>query len=400
MKLGNESGNHLTYCTNIHPGERWTEVRSNLEHYLPLIKKLVSPNGPFGVGLRLSAIAASELQGKDTLEEFKAFLHANDLYVFTINGFAYGPFNGVPVKEEVYLPDWRSEKRLEYTNILAEILAQLLTSKSMGYGSISTVPGGFKPHIKSASDIEQMTNLLLRHTAYLIGLERQTGVHLSLALEPEPCCFIETIEETISFFENHIFSSAACGQLGDLVGLSFKEAELALRRHVGICLDLCHAAVEYEDPNICLDQISRSGISICKMQISSGLRIPIVTDNIVESLRPFHNSVYLHQVVEQSPRGLRRFLDLPQAFQAISSKDELREWRVHFHVPVFLNDLAAFSTTQSFICEVLGRHRIQSISSHLEVETYTWDVLPEVYRNCDLTTAIARELQWTKAQLA
>ena len=203
MILDNRSGCHLTYCTNIHPGESWTEVRSNLEHHLPSIKKLASPNGSFGVGLRLSAIAAFELQEKEALAEFKTFLHANDLYVFTINGFAYGPFNGVPVKQEVYLPDWREEKRLEYTNVLAEILSQLLISQPMEYGSISTVPGGFKSHIKSASDIEQMTNLLIRHTAYLVELERQTGVHLSLALEPEPCCFIETIEETIAFFESH-----------------------------------------------------------------------------------------------------------------------------------------------------------------------------------------------------
>ncbi len=399
MKLDNGSECHLTYCTNVHPGERWADVRSNLERYLPAIKKNVSPKGSFGVGLRLSAIAASELKEKATFEEFQEFLHTHDLYVFTLNGFAYGPFNGVPVKQEVYLPDWRTEKRLEYTNELAEILAQLLNSQSMGYGSISTVPGGFKPDITSASDLEKMTNLLIRHTAHLVGLERQTGVHLSLALEPEPCCFLETIEEAISFFRDHIFSDAACHQLGDLVGLSLQEAELAMRRHLGICLDLCHAAVEYEDPNFFLEQISRAGISICKMQISSGLRIPIVTSRAVEFLGSFQNSVYLHQVVERSPEGFRRFLDLPHAFQAISSKSEPHEWRVHFHVPVFLDDLEGFSTTQSFICEVLQRHKKQPITSHLEVETYTWDVLPEKYRSRDLTTAIARELDWTIAQL-
>ena len=399
MNLANCSDCHLTYCTNIHPGESWSEVRANLNLYLPAIKHRVSPEASLGVGLRLSALAATELQKQETLEEFKAFLDTNDLYVFTINGFPYGDFHGVPVKQQVYRPDWRTEDRLSYTNQLADLLVELLPSKSPGYGSISTVPGGFKPDINLSSDIECLTQRLIDHVAHLVQLERRTGVHLSLALEPEPYCFIETVDEALAFFENHIFSKGTCGKLASLTGLGHTEAEQALRRHLGLCLDLCHAAVEFEDPLECLDCISQADIMISKMQISAGLQIPIVTPKTAESLTPFNDPIYLHQVIERSQEKLRRFLDIPDALHTLHTTEEPREWRVHFHVPVFLEDLGEFSSTQSFICDVLSRHRQHPVSQHLEVETYTWDVLPDSYRASDIVTAITRELQWTKAQL-
>ena len=75
------------------------------------------------------------------------------------------------------------------------------------------------------------------------------------------------------------------------------------------------------------------------------------------------------------------------------------EWRVHFHVPVFLAEMEHFSTTQDFLRDILALHRERPISGHLEVETYTWDVLPERYRGVPVATAIARELNWVKSQL-
>jgi len=399
MNLTNGSDCHLTYCTNIHPGENWSEVRANLNHYLPAVKNRVSPEASLGVGLRLSAIASAELREKEALDEFRAFLDTNDLYVFTINGFPYGEFHGVPVKQHVYRPDWRTEERLAYTNQLADLLVELLASTPLACGSISTVPGGFRPDINTSTDIERMTQMLICHVAHLVQLERQTGVHISLALEPEPYCFIETVDEALAFFETHLFSKAACDQLANLAGFGYKEAERALRHHLGLCLDLCHAAVEYEDPLACVDRISQAGIMISKMQISAGLRIPVVTQKTGDMLLPFDDPIYLHQVVERSQGGLRRFLDLPDALKTLNTKDEHREWRVHFHVPIFLDDLGEFSTTQSFVRDVLSRHRKQPVSTHLEVETYTWDVLPDSYRTSDVVTAITRELQWAKAQL-
>ena len=129
MRLNTSREEHLTYCTNIHPAETWSEVRQNFEKYVLLVKRRLLPGKPFGVGLRLSAVAADELTSKKNLEEFKAFLSDHDLYIFTINGFPYGKFHGSVVKEKVYLPDWRDQERLRYTNVLANLLAELLPSQ-------------------------------------------------------------------------------------------------------------------------------------------------------------------------------------------------------------------------------------------------------------------------------
>ncbi|MFQ6018074.1 MAG: metabolite traffic protein EboE [Kiloniellaceae bacterium] len=399
MRLDAATGCHLTYCTNIHPGETWQEVRANLGRYLPAVKERLSPAGDFGVGLRLSAMAAAALRDQGTFAELQDFLTANGLYVFTINGFPYGPFHATPVKETAYLPDWRDEVRLNYTNLLADLLARLLPGDQVLEGSISTVPGGFKPEIAAPEATLRVAENLVRHAAYLVGVRERTGRTLSLALEPEPCCQLETIDETVDFFENQLFSSDSRSRLATLAGLSPAEAEAALRRHLGVCLDLCHAAVEFEDPAGCLARLRGAGIRIGKMQISAGLRFAPVTERSVELLRPFADAVYLHQVVERGPEGLKRFLDLPQAFDGLAASDGPAEWRVHFHVPIFLDDLGEFATTQGFIREILALGRAQPISPHLEVETYTWDVLPRRYRDVDVVTAIVRELDWVREQI-
>jgi sugar phosphate isomerase/epimerase len=398
MKLNSHSGAHLTYCSNIHPGESWAEVRAQIGTHLPKVKAELSPEQPFGIGLRLSAVAAQSLSERAAMDEFKHFLEAEDLYVFTVNGFPYGEFHGTPVKENVYLPDWRDDARLVYSNQLADILVELLPDDAAIEGSISTVPGAFKPAVSGDADVAAMADKLIRHAAYLWELRKRTGRTVSLELEPEPCCFIETIGEAVHFFRKHLFSADAIASMAERTGLSGAAAEAALRRHLGICLDLCHAAVEFEDPDQALETLAKAGIRIGKMQISAGLRFSAVDDATIELLRPFNDAVYLHQVVERQDGVLTRYVDLPEAFAA-SGKNEDREWRVHFHVPIFLDDLGRFATTQDFIRDILMRHRKSPITRHLEVETYTWDVLPPEYRNVDVDSAIVRELQWVRHQL-
>ena len=399
MKLDSDSSVHLTYCSNIHPGESWAEVRAQVGAHLPNVKARLSPDGPFGIGLRLSAIAAESLSEPAAMEEFKTFLAAEGLYVFTLNGFPYGEFHGTPVKENVYLPDWRDAARLAYSNRLADLLAELLPDDLELEGSISTVPGAFKPAITSEADVAAMAENLVRHAAHLVALRERTGRTVTLELEPEPCCFIETIDEAVDFFRNHLFSADAIAGMAERTGLSGAAAEAALRRHLGVCLDLCHAAVEFEDADEALAKLRDAGIRVGKMQISAGLRFAPVDDGTVELLRPFNDAVYLHQVVERNGAGLARYVDLPEAFAAADGKQGDREWRVHFHVPIFLDDLGRFSTTQDFIRDMLARHRTAPVTKHLEVETYTWDVLPPEYRNVDVDSAIVRELQWVRGQL-
>jgi sugar phosphate isomerase/epimerase len=399
MRLETPARGHLTYCTNIHAGESWPEVRAALTKYLPEVKRQVAPDRPFGVGLRLSAIAAEDLRERAALDQLKALLDASNGYVFTINGFPYGPFHGRPVKEAVYQPDWRHEERVAYSNLLADLLLELLPGDRALAGSISTVPGTFKPLAKAPGAIEEIARNLIRHAAHLVQIERNTGRTIALALEPEPYCFLETIAETGRFFEQHLFAGAAVAQLVEHTGASRSDAEAALRRHLGVCYDVCHAAVEFEGPAGSLEALRRAGIAIPKLQLSAALRIPEVGPETADQLRPFDEPVYLHQVVERRGGRLTRHLDLPDALATVAHSAGA-EWRVHFHVPIFLAELKDFSTTQAFLREILALHRREPISAHLEVETYTWDVLPERYRQVDVASAIARELAWVIEQLS
>ena len=174
----------------------------------------------------------------------------------------------------------------------------------------------------------------------------------------------------------------------------------ALSEHIGLCLDLCHAAVEFEDPAGCIRDLQEAGIRVAKLQISAGLRLPELTPNAVIALKQFDDPVYLHQVVEQGPRGIKRYADLPEALATATGKADGREWRVHCHVPIFMDNLGAFSSTRSFISEVLGIHKRHPVSAQLEVETYTWNALPEHLRAGGMELAVARELNWVMDTLA
>jgi sugar phosphate isomerase/epimerase len=402
VKLALPGGPHLTYCTNIHPGETWDEVRANLERHVLRVKAAVAPGRPFGVGLRLSAQAAATLAGPAELDALRAFLRESELYVFTINGFPYGPFHGTRVKEDVYLPDWLDEARLEYSDRLAELLAALLPDEPGGEGTVSTVPGAYKARVRHDGDAERMAELMIRHAAGLRRLWERTGKTISLALEPEPCCHMETVDETVRFFEAHLLRAPAVAEFGRLAGLSGGEREAALRRHLGVCFDACHMAVEFEDAAAGLAALRGAGIRVGKVQVSAGLRVTLDPGDraLVDALRPFAEGVYLHQVVERRGGRLTRYLDLPEALEAAARDGEgAREWRIHFHVPLFREELGRFASTQDYLRGVLALLRRDAHAPHLEVETYTWDVLPEEYRREDIASAVARELHWVLAEL-
>ena len=389
---------HLTYCTNIHAGEPLDEVMSSLAQHLPAIKAATSGAQPLGVGLRLGHAAASSLREPGKLAELKDWLGAGGYYVFTLNGFPYGAFHGRTVKQDAYLPDWGDPHRLAYTNHLADILSELLPEGQSG--SVSTVPCTYKSW--AAGRVAAIDDQLLRHVAHLVGIAQRTGQVISLALEPEPDCFLETIAESVSYFSEHLFGRAAVARLAGLAGLSRSAAQDALRRHLGVCYDVCHAAVEFEDALASVAQLRAAGILISKLQLSSALRIESFDAQSARHLAAFAEPVYLHQVVQRRHGELHRFADLPEALAAAGAAGDQAqgaEWRVHFHVPVVLEQMQHFGTTQSFLAQILALHRAEPISQHLEVETYTWDVLPPQYRSTDLSASIARELNWVKARL-
>lgn len=405
MKL--PGGYHLTYCTNIHPGETWEEVRRNLETFLPQVRAGLGCQGAFGIGLRLSAQASEALDAPGALARFQEFLAANNAYIFTINGFPYGPFHGTRVKEEVYLPDWLDEERLAYTNRLARQLAALLPDDPGLEGSVSTVPGAFKTRVRGVEDERRIASRLLRHAAELHRLRRETGKTITLALEPEPCCHIETVDEAVAFFNTHLFAGPTLEGWAGEMGVPRHEALEIARRHIGLCYDACHMAVEFEEAGTSLRRLRQAGIRICKFQISSALKLRFRRgDGRPQALLgPFAESTYLHQTVARATSGITRYTDLPEAMAeeerlARSSPGEPVEWRVHFHVPIFLEEMRHFQTTQGELAELLEHLRRNPVCPYLEVETYTWDVLPPEYRTLALPAAIARELAWVRDRMA
>ncbi|ANT63227.1 sugar phosphate isomerase (plasmid) [Salipiger sp. CCB-MM3] len=394
MQLGNGLGS-LTYCLNIHPTETWEECSAALTGPLLAVKEELSPDAPFAVGLRLSAKALEGLDKGGRRAALREFLTRHDLIPLTMNGFPYGPFHGTRVKEQVYQPDWRTEERLAYTNRLTELMAEL--AEPGANVSLSTVPGTFRTLAGGAE--AEMAEHYLRAAAHCLSVREHTGVAVALAIEPEPFCFLETIAGSVDFFENWLYSSAAVARFAELTGLKGETAEEALRRHLGLCYDVCHAAVEYEDAAGSLDALKTAGIPIHKLQLSSALRAAEVSPKVREALQPFSEPTYLHQVLTRRGDGpITAYSDLPEAL-ARGAEADGEEWRIHFHVPVFLASLGLFDSTQEFLKEILDLHRAAPISPHLEVETYTWDVLPPELRTSSVDAAIARELRWVLERL-
>jgi sugar phosphate isomerase/epimerase len=385
----------LTYCTNVHPGETLLSVRDLLKKHVLAVKQTVAPEQPFGVGLRLAASAADSLNDAEELARFKAELEADGLYCFTLNGFPYGAFHATRVKERVYLPDWQAPERLRYTQVLARVLGELLP---LGVnGSISTVPGCFKPNVNGPDSERLMANAMIDVVAMLVDIARSRGRHITLALEPEPECFLETTDDALSFFEKYLFSREGRQRLVDVADVDPADAERTLRRHIGVCLDTCHASVEFEAPLEAWRKLQAAGIAVPKVQISAGLRLAEATPDALDALRAFSDGVYLHQTVVRSEGVLSRYQDLPEALAEAPVAGA--EWRVHFHVPIFLRELGVFESTQADLLPLLTELATVADCPHLEVETYTWDVLPEQFRNVPIEEAIARELRFVQETL-
>jgi sugar phosphate isomerase/epimerase len=380
----------LTYCSNIHAGESWADVRDAVAAALPKVRHHLAAAGPLAIGLRLSARAAEELERPAELERFLAFMRDGDYYVPTINGFPFGAFHRARVKENVYLPDWRDERRIGYSNRLASLLASFLRARGLTGGSISTVPGAFKGHMQSADDAAAIASGILEHASFLARVREQSGVTIVLAIEPEPACFIETTAEAVKFFDGFLFNETFLrSQFRS--GLTVDQ----VRRHVGVCFDACHMAVEFEDHAASLAALDAAGIRVPKFQISSALHVtdPSPGSPGRRALERFAEDTYLHQVVARTAHGLTRYVDLPEA---IENGGVASEWRIHFHVPVFLRTMGDLETTQPDLEAVLDLVKARTDAPCLEVETYTWDVLPPEYRTADISEAIARELSWTR----
>lgn len=395
MKIQDNPPIHLTYCLNVHPGETWQENLAAIrDKTLSIRDRVASPEMPFGIGLRLSHEAARTLAQPGTLAEFKQFLKDQSLYVFTINGFPHGQFHGTVVKENVYRPDWRSPKRRDYTILLADILAELLPEGTDG--SISTVPGSYKSWIGSTEDVKQMVRMLMDCVAHLAHIREHLEKDIHVGLEPEPDCFLENTDETIDFFDS-LPKNYGYPYLAHKLGCGLEEAEGHIRKHLGVCIDTCHMAVQFEDACTSLRRLREHGIRISKIQISAAVRTR-PTEEALRGLNVLCEPVYLHQVKARRLDGnIESYPDLAAVLsnpiQAFPIHDE---WRIHFHVPIYWSSCEALCSTSNTLTPAFWKLLTGGVTSHVEIETYTFKVLPQVLRNIDMTQSIAKEYAWVR----
>ncbi len=397
MDLGNGYG-HLTYSTLVHPGDTWDEMRASLETYVPEVKARFCPDAPMGVSLRISNASAERLIS-DAGERawVKEFLDSNDLYVYTVNAFPFGPFKGERVKEQVYEPDWSTDARTQYTMNVARILTEITGPEIEP--TIQTAPLAFRPNVSDDAYVESFTDNLLRVVAFLLNLEQETGRRVKLALEPEPYCYLETIAETVEYFNDHVYTTKAALRVAELSGQPLAEVFQAMRRYLGVVFDICHQSVAFENITEDLQLLVDAAIPIYKLQEAAALNVPEVSDEIVAELKRYTGTIYLSQTTELRDGTITRYLNLEDAIAAYEADPGPRSWRTHFHVPVFLDELGPFTTTRGGIDDALAFHARTPLSTHLEIETYTWDVLPEHLKTGDITEYVVRELEYVRDEL-
>jgi hypothetical protein len=386
MKL--KHGAHLAYCTNVHRGQTWDETLASLQKYTLAVRQRVCPRRPFAIGLRLGNRAATELAEKRRLLTFKRWLERNDCYIFSVNGFPFGRFHGKSVKEKVYLPDWTSPARLAYTNRLFDLLAVLVPQGIEG--SVSTLPGSFKEFVKTDTQRKAIRKNLWRCVEHISGLYERTGKKLHLALEPEPLCLLENSAETVALFDKMRDEHKDDPRLNEFLGVNY---------------DCCHFAAEYEEPLDAFAAFQNAGVKINKLHLSSALKTS-ATPGALAALKKFSDDVYLHQVIARTRSGrIKFFKDLPDALNKNSKfkiqNSELSEWRIHFHVPLHAPAIPPFQNTNDHLLGALDwLAKNPKACSHLEMETYTWEVLPPELKSRTVVEQIAAEYEWTLARLA
>lgn len=365
----------LSYCTNVHPAEDLDGVIRQLRQYSGPIRRSAGLD-VLGVGLWIPAKLARRLAANQVdLAALHEVLTAEGLQLHTINAFPYGGFHNDVVKHDVYRPTWAEPERLEYTMDCAEILAALLPEDVDG--SISTLPLAWRDPWTQHDD-DAASAALAELSTRLRNLRDRTGKTVRVAVEPEPGCVLDTVADVV-------------GWLGARVGSGVDPD------FVGLCVDTCHLAVSFADPARAIAQIDAAGLRVVKVQASSALHVSDPSSHAARAaLLTFAEPRYLHQVRESGPTGVLSADDLTEALAELPG---VSPWRVHFHIPLHHIPSAPLETTADVLQQTvveIGRLPYSG-RVHLDIETYTWSVLPE--HPAGIVEGITAEIAWAQAHL-
>ncbi|MER7091278.1 metabolite traffic protein EboE, partial [Streptomyces rochei] len=349
---------HLAYCTNVHPAETLDGVLAQLrDHCEPVRRRLGRDR--LGIGLWLAKDAAHALAtDPSALRGLRTELDRRGLEVVTLNGFPYQGFGAEEVKYRVYKPDWAHPERLEHTTALARVLAGLLPD-DVSEGSVSTLPLAWRT-AWDETRADKARTALATLGERLDTLHELTGRSIRIGLEPEPGCIVETTRDAI----------APLGAIG--------------HDRIGVCVDTCHLATSFEDPEEALDALEAAGIRIVKSQLSAALHAEHPSRlEVRDALAAFAEPRFLHQTrTTTATGGLRGTDDLDEALAAGGPLPDSAPWRAHFHVPLHADPAAPLTSTLPVLKSALSRlvGGARPLTRHLEVETYTWQALPAQLR--------------------
>ncbi|KIH83112.1 metabolite traffic protein EboE [Pseudomonas batumici] len=381
----------IGYCSNVHPTPELAGLCASIEAHFQGVRQLRGLNEQDS-GLWISALAAAQLQQMSARSNFLNLLQRSGLRLTSLNGFPYGQFHQGAVKAEVYLPSWANPKRLAYSLNLARILAQALPPDCR-QGVISTVPLGYaaswNPRLQQRAESQ-----LRQLTASLAKLHLKTGKKIVFCLEMEPDCVLEHTDQAIAFFRHWQTTDPH-------------------HEHLALCFDVCHQAVMFEDCYQSLDRLRQARVPVGKIQLSNALicRLPLQDSNrrehVLKTLSDFAETTYLHQVKARDAQDrLLAWADLPAALDdCAKNPGQYPELRIHFHIPLFsehllLPELSGSQIALAQTFDFLADHG--DFRPVLEVETYSWGVLPAQLRPTTehaQLQGIAAELHWVEDQL-
>jgi len=372
---------HLGYGTNVLPATDVDGVVAQVSGFGGAVRRALDAD-VVGLGLWLPADAAYSLASSPgEVERLRDALRRDGVEIVTLNCFPYTGFHDPVVKKHVYAPDWSEVARLRYTLAAARVLALLLPDDA-GRGSISTLPLGWRTpwfadrQAAARSHLDELAEGLAK-------VHADTGRLVRVGLEPEPGCVVETIDDAVERLD----------------GIDTE--------WLGVCLDLCHLAVGFEDAGEALARLDAAGLPLVKVQPAAALHAEHPGDSRTRSaLQGFAEDRFLHQVRQRGRGRVQGRDDLPDALEDGTEPPLLTRspWRVHFHVPVHADLEPPLRSTRADLRDSL-RHLFggeRAAVDHLEVETYTWSVLPQRLRPVDdqgLVRGLAAELAWVRDEL-
>lgn len=382
MRLRHADGTtvHLGYCTNVHPAEDLPGILAQLDTYAVAVRRALDTDR-LGLGLWLAAPVAAALAADPAARRrLRHELTVRGLEVVTLNGFPYAAFQAPVVKGAVYHPDWTTPDRLAYTLDLARVLADLLPDDA-ARGSISTLPLAWRTPWDTGR-AEAARRRLDALATGLAAVERETGRAVRVGFEPEPGCVVEST-----------------GQAREV--LSAMDTD-----RLGICLDLAHLACAWEEPVEALGRLRDAGLPVVKVQVSAAVEAPDPAGS-AEALRRWVEPRFLHQTRSAGCAGAADPADPAYAADDLDAALDARlpgAWRVHYHVPLHAPPEPPLRSTVPVLRAALAALYAGPAAGcdHLDVETYTWGVLPAARRpgtDAELATGIAAELAFARDEL-